>query len=194
MDLHANVTEYFHEVVTSALRETEVRATASTEFYLVNLLTEFTAAPVGDEPLALKLARVQETAAPEGKAQGLKEIGDESLVVTGLFSDSLQRKLVAPDYYISMGASAYRQLASLVSATRTSAASFFSSVYEELAAKFGRFVAVLQEIRRHTNLHGGGPNLLRMYEAYVRSGGAWLESRLRAAGLILPVGLTGAAN
>jgi hypothetical protein len=191
MDLHQSVTEFFHGAVTDALRHKDVRAAQSTEFYLVNLLVEFTATPVSEEPLALKLARVNEISGTDGKVKGLKEIGDQSLVVSGLFSDSLNRKLIDPGYYIAMGASAYQQLSGLVGTTRSSAATFFSAVYQELAAKFDRFVDVLQEIRRNTNLVGGGSNLLRLYEAYVKGGGEWLERRLREAGMIVP---TGAAN
>jgi hypothetical protein len=161
-----------------------VEATEPTEFYLVNLLSEFTATPVSEEPLALKLVRVQESSATDKKVKGLKEIGDQSLVVTGLFTDSLARKLVDVNYYIAMGANAYQQLAGLLAATRTTAPSFFQAVYEELAAKFTRFVEVLQEIRRNTHLVGGG-NIIGMYEAYLKTGDEWLARRLREAGVLL---------
>src|SRR5262249_52463221 len=193
MDLHHTVHEFFHGAVTDALRAQDVRATEPTEFYLVNLLSEFTATQVSEEPLALKLARVQETPATDGKVKGLKEIGDQSLVVSGLFTDSIARKLIDVNYYIAMGASAYERLAGLVAASRGSAAVFFRGVYEELAGNFARFVEVLQEIRRNCNLVGG-TNLLRMYEAYARSGGEWLARRLREAGLILPHRPSGPAN
>ena len=184
MDLHTTVTEFFHGQVTDALRAQDVQATQPTEFYLVNLLSEFTAMPVSEEPLALKLVRVQESSAADKKVKGLKEIGDHSLVVTGLFSDSLSRKLVNVNYYIAMGTNAYGQLASLIASTRSSASSFFQAIYEELAAKFARFVEVLQEIRRNTHLVGGG-NIIGLYEAYLKSGDEWLARRLREAGVLL---------
>jgi hypothetical protein len=184
MDLHTTVTEFFHGQVTDALRAQDVQATQPTEFYLVNLLSEFAATPVSEEPLALKLVRVQESSATDKKVKGLKEIGDHSLVVTGLFSDSLSRKLVNVNYYIAMGTNAYGQLASLIASTRTSASTFFQAVYEELAAKFARFVEVLQEIRRNTHLVGGG-NIIGLYEAYLKSGDEWLARRLREAGVLL---------
>ncbi len=186
MELHPTVNEFFHGAVTDALRAQDVSATEPTEFYLVNLLVEFTATQVSEEPLALKLARVREIPTPDGKVKGLKEIGDQSLVVSGLFTDSLARKLIDVNYYIAMGANAYQQLSSLI-ASRGSAAVFFRGVYEELSGKFARFVEVLQEIRRNTSLVGGS-NLLRLYEAYVTTGGDWLERRLRDAGLVLPKG------
>jgi hypothetical protein len=184
MDLHTTVTEFFHGQVTEALRAQDLHATQLTEFYLVNLLSEFTAMPVSEEPLALKLVRVQESSATDKKVKGLKEIGDQSLVVTGLFSDSLSRKLVDVNYYIAMGTNAYGQLAGLIASTRSSTSAFFQAVYEELAAKFARFVEVLQEIRRNTHLTGSG-NIIGLYEAYLKSGDEWLARRLREAGVLL---------
>jgi hypothetical protein len=151
MDLHPTVTEFFHDAVTEALSKRHVDATEPTEFYLVNLLTEFmNTRSLSTEPLALKLAEVS-SKGPDERARGLKEIGDTSLYVSGFFSESLQRKLVPVDYYVAMGGAAYGQLANLIGMTHGSATGFFRQVYNELAAKFARFVEVLGEIRRGLN-------------------------------------------
>jgi hypothetical protein len=185
MDVHATVTEFFHAEVVSALRAQSVTAAEPTEFYLVNLLAEFTKqSHVDDEPLALKLAGVAH-AAPDVKAKGLKEVGDTSLVVSGFFGESLTRRLVDVDYYMAMGCSAYGQLATLMEVSRGSGSAFFRAAYQELAAKFAAFVQVLSEIRRKTNFAGAsGPNLLRLCEAWARTGNEWLERRLREAGVV----------
>src|SRR5688572_2890436 len=179
MEVHRTVTGFFHEAVTEALRAQQVSATEPTEFYLVNLLAEFTkTSQVDNEPLALKMAQAK-VATPDERARSLKEIGDTTLYVTGFFSDSLTRRLVDVDYYMAMGGSAYAQLAGLVGAThrQASAAQTFHDVYDELAEKFPRFVDVLQEIRTRTNFAGGG-NLVRMCEEWVKTGSEWLERRL----------------
>lgn len=183
MELHANVTEFFRDAVVDALRSQSVTAAEPTEFYLVNLLAEFTkVSKVSEEPLALKMAQVA-GAMPDVKAKGLKEIGDTSLVVSGFFGDSLSRSLVDVDYYIAMGGSAYGQLAQLVGASRGSASGFFREAYLELAAKFDDFVQVLSEVRRHTNV-GGSTNLLRLCEQWAKTGNEWLAKRLRATGVV----------
>src|SRR5215475_6557377 len=170
MELHATVTEFFRDAVVDALRSQSVTAAEPTEFYLVNLLSEFTkASRVGDEPLAFKMAQAA-AALPDVKAKGLKEIGDTSLVVSGFFGDSLSRGLVDADYYIAMGASAYAQLARLMAASRGSASGFFREAYLELAAKFEAFVQVLGEVRRHTNVGAGSTNLLRLCEQWAKTG------------------------
>jgi hypothetical protein len=184
MDLHANVNEFFHDAVLTALRSKQVTAAEPTEFYLVNLLAEFTkASHVDEEPLALKMAQLA-SAAPDVRARGLKEIGDTSLYVSGFFGDSLTRRLVDIDYYIAMGGAAYGQLATLVGMSRGSASAFFRAAYNELAAKFRAFVAVLGEVRRNTSFVSGGGNVLRLYEEWVKTGNEWLERRLRAAGVL----------
>lgn len=184
MDVHPTVTEFFRDAVVGAMRTKQVTAAEPTEFYIVNLLAEFTkASHVDREPIALKMAQLAH-ASPDVRAKGLKEIGDTSLYVSGFFADSLSRRLVDVDYYIAMGGSAYSQLATLMTTTRGSAADFFRAAYDELASKFGAFVAVLTEVRRNTNLGHGGGNVLRLYEQWVKTGGEWLEQRLRDAGLL----------
>jgi hypothetical protein len=186
MDLHPTVTEFFRDAVVDALRSKQVTAGGPTEFYLVNLLAEFTkVSHVDEEPLALKMAQIA-AATPDVKARGLKEIGDTSLYVSGFFADSLTRRLVDVDYYMAMGGSAYGQLAGLVGMTKGSASDFFREAYQELAAKFAAFVTVLAEVRRNTHFAGGGGNLLRVYEQWLKNGGEWLERRLRDAGLFAP--------
>jgi hypothetical protein len=190
MDLHATVTEFFRDAVTDALRSRKVSVGEPTEFYIVNLLAEYTkASKVDEEPLALKMAEIA-NASPDARARGLKEIGDTSLYVSGFFSDSLARRLVDVDYYIAMGGSAYGQLAKIIGMTRGSATDFFRAVYNELAAKFGSFVEVLNEVRRSTAMSGGG-NLVRLYEEWTRTGSEGLAKRLREAGLIGPDALHG---
>src|SRR5262245_52661987 len=107
MDVHRSVSEYFHGAITQALKTQQVDAGGATEFYLVNLLVEFTdASRVDEEPLALKMAAAN-GGTPGERAKTLKDIGDTSLYLSGFFADHLTRKLVDVDYYIAMGGSAY---------------------------------------------------------------------------------------
>ena len=193
MDLHATVSDFFREAVTDAMRTRKVSAGEPTEFYLVNLLVEYTkASKVDEEPLALKMAEIANLA-PDARAKGLKEIGDTSLYISGFFSDSLnsRRRLVDVDYYIAMGATAYGQLEGIISMTRGSATEFFRAVYRELATKFGTFVEVLHEVRKQTSLGSSSGNLVKLYEEWLETGSEWLARRLRDSGLLL---VKGASN
>src|SRR5437016_503173 len=108
MDLKSagSLSEFFKDAVERALRNQKVETTELTEFYLVQLLSEFAHAPRSDEALALQVCEGL-SAAPVARAQKLREVGDTSLFISGFFPDSLNRSLVDVDYYIGMGEIAY---------------------------------------------------------------------------------------
>src|SRR5262245_49044022 len=105
--------EYFKELVEAALVRQRIGAGELTSYYVVQLLAGFVERPAGDDPddvpLAFQLTRALERVGPEQRAR-LKQIGDISLFVSGFFSDSLRRKLVDVDYYVSVGGCAYEAL------------------------------------------------------------------------------------
>lgn len=185
MELHRTVTEFFHEAVTQALRSRDVAAAEPTEFYLVNLLVEFTdARRVEEEPLALKLIEANQAPTPDERARALKEVGDTSLYVSGFFAASLSRRLVDVDYYIQIGGSAYAQLARLIAMTRGTATRFFREAYAELAHKFPQFVEVLGEVRASTDTAGSN-DIVKLYDEWRRTGSEAIERRLRQLGVAL---------
>jgi hypothetical protein len=109
--------------------------------------------------------------------RALKEVGDTTLYVAGFFADSLQRKLVGVDYYMDLGQAAYHELA------RRLQASSVAEIYAELSGKFPRFVEVLMEVRRHVAF--ASQDVVHLYEEWVRTRSAWVESRLRALGVLV---------
>ena len=106
---------YFKELLDSALARQHVTAGDLTAYYLVNLLCQFVRADACDgfgrnaEPLALRLTRALEQGGSAQWAQ-LRSLGDVSLFVSGYFADSLPRRAVNVDYYVSMGEYAYGSL------------------------------------------------------------------------------------
>ena len=176
---HFSVAEYFHEVVTEAIRNQGVDTSETAEYYLVNLLAAFTKAPVDDEPLALKIATAA-NAAPDERARQLKDVGDTSLYVSGFFADSLQRRLVDVDYYIELGGRAYGELARYFRVYRHSEV---GEVYVELHEKFPRFVDVLAEISEKSAMTSQ-KGVVQLYERWLRTGSERVAQRLRAQGVI----------
>jgi hypothetical protein len=186
MDLHLNVTEFFHGAVTSALKAKDVAASEPTEFYLVTLLTDFmNVQHLSEEPIAIKMAQAKEATTPEARARALKEIGDTTLYMSGFFAERIPGRhgLVDVDYYISMGGSAYGQLATMGGSTRATAAQFFRAAYTELSQKFAEFVDVLAAVREGAGL-GSGPSLVKLCEEWVRTGSETAERRLRESGVV----------
>lgn len=184
--LAASVDEYFHEVVTDALSAVDLDASEPASWYLVGLLGDFTKARLTDEPLGLKLAAPVEDAGE--RMRTLKQVGDTSLYVAGFFAESLSRTLVDVDYYVGLGQSAYGQLARSFGGTRSNRS--IGEVYEELAEKFPKFVDVLMQVRKRTNLAelNQTTDIGKLYEIWLRTRDEWVEKKLKAAGLIVDPG------
>jgi len=158
--------EFFKELVDGALAHQGLAANELTAFYVVQLLANFVerrASGTEDDtaPLALRLAHALETGGSRQRTT-LKQIGDFSLFVSGFFSDSLNRKVVDVDYYVSIGGYAYTALSR--SETDT-----FSTVFAELAEKFVGFVDVLSEVSERTSC-ASNADVLRLYEKWLRTG------------------------
>jgi hypothetical protein len=178
--LAASVDDFFHEVVTDALSAVDLDASEPAGWYLVGLLGEFTTARLSDEPLGLKLAAAPDS--PEQRVRTLKEVGDTSLYVAGFFAESLTRSLIDVDYYVGLGQTAYAQLARSLGPRRS-----IGEVYEELAAKFPQFVDVLAQVRKRVTIAelNATSDISRLYEIWLRTRDAWVEKKLKQAGLLV---------
>ena len=166
--------EYFKELVDVALAHHRLNTQELTAYYVVQLLASFLQRPLTDEngedvPLAVRLARALECGGVRQRTS-LKEIGDVALFVSGFFSDSLNRKLVDVDYYVSIGGCAYNALSRVETDT-------FSPVFAELGEKFVGFVGVLSEVSERTSC-ASNSDLMRLYEK-------WLKTRSRRSGQLL---------
>jgi hypothetical protein len=171
--------EYFKELVETAMGHQRLAVHDVTAFYLVNLLTGFvqldrSAAP-NDEPLGARLA-VALQASGSRQRDGLREVGDLSLFISGYFSDSLTRSLVDVDYYIQLGERAYGSLA------RQSHQNLVD-VFEELAENFPACVDVLGEVSERSALTSNS-DVLRLYERWLRTGSRRSGDLLAERGIV----------
>ena len=178
--LPASPVEFFKEQVEGAMARQRLQASDWTVYYLVNLLASFVS-PVrveqmhGQDPLGLRLARALK--AEGGPARDdLRQIADHSLFLAGFFGDSLQRRLVDLDYYISLGGFAYSRLASHDDA--------FADVFGELSDKFVPMVDVLADISDRAC--GSNRDLLRVYGRWLRTGSQRDQALLVERGLSAP--------
>jgi hypothetical protein len=158
-----SVVEFFKELVEGALVHQRVNAGELTAFYIVHLLTGFLQQSSEDdtEPLALKLAAALQSGGTRQR-ETLRQVGDLSLFTSGFFSDSLRRRLVDVDYYVSIGGCAYGALSHDGRDT-------FSPVFAELADKFVSFVDVISEVSERTACTSN-TDLLRLYERWLKTG------------------------
>jgi hypothetical protein len=169
--------EYFKDLVEAALAHQRIAARELTSFYVVNLLTGFLQRPAEEDetPMAFRLAEALDAVGLRQRAH-LRQIGDLSLFISGFFADSLNRKLVDVDYYVSIGGTAYAAL----SRYETDA---LSSVFAELADNFIRFVDVLSEVSERASLSSNA-DLLRLYERWLRTGSRRCGQLLAERGVV----------
>ena len=176
---HESATEYFKELVESAIDHQHLTPHGLTSFYLVNLLTGFvhfdrSAVASDEEPLAVRFTRAMQAAGAKQR-DSLREVGDESLFISGFFSDSLNKRPVDIDYYIQLGECAYASLARREDT--------LAEVFNELSEKFSSFVDVLGEVSEHSALTSNS-DLLRLYEKWLRTGSKRSGDLLIARGIV----------
>jgi hypothetical protein len=175
-------TEYFKELVESAVSRQQLRANELTTYYLVDLLCRFMRpdqrSAFSDDagvPLALRLGRALESGGLEQRAR-LRNLGDFSLFMSGFFSDSLRRQAVDIDYYVSMGEYAYGSLS-------RRDADAFGEVFSELARKFVPYMDVLADVSDHSGVRSS-TDVLRLYEKWLRTGSPRDGQRLADRGIL----------
>ncbi len=114
------------------------------------------------------------------KKASLKRLGDICLLITGLFPDSLRRKIVDIDYYFGMGGLAYGQLAHFQFSALT------RTLFDELSKKFIPFSNVLGEMSEKSGLQSNR-DLLRLYERWLLTGNDRLKKLLNEKGIAAPI-------
>lgn len=186
IETNPSVPDFFRNTVKTILKNKKLQIQESTEFYVVNLLSTAVVSSQEDAdpnyfeaPLAELFGKALSSHNPIEQYAILKQLGDQSLFISGFFGDSLHRKLVDVDYYISMGESAYGQLHDL---SRQKEHDFFAETFDEMAKKFTAFVDVLSEISEKANMTNN-QDLLRLYERWLYTKSDRLREKLQEAGI-----------
>jgi hypothetical protein len=192
---HRNLRGYFDQGVSNALEKQHIRVDDHTRVYLVNLLTHFadsrnlfdhTKDGLRIRALAEHYADAHFADHPREREMALRRLGDVALFVASAFSDSLSRRSVDLDYYIAMGGNAYGELAradAVGSAIRAA-----HQVFQQLAECFVQCMDVLAEVVRPS---ANERDILRLYEAWLRTGSQRAARRLRSLGIDPINGLKG---
>src|SRR5687768_11608383 len=113
--------EYFREALGAALKKTSVQLSDGAQVYVVNLLTEFARSENvyagterGEKPVFVELLTRAQEAEPQEAVRIYKHMGDQSLYLTGFFTEAMEKQPVGVDYYVSMGGNAYASVAGLM--------------------------------------------------------------------------------
>ena len=190
--LETDLNEFFRDEVGVARSDLGVEIDEMTEFYVVNLLCDYSMcgpsmpAP-GAEPLALLHKRANE-ASMATRMKLLKNLGDVALYVSGFFAEFIERSLVDIDYYISMGGNAYGSLSDIVGGKPQG--DTFAGLYNKLSDQFTEIVDLLMEISdRHHQTKNADADLLKLYDRWARTGSERIQKLLLEKGLIPTDGL-----
>jgi len=184
--------EFFRARMEEAQRKHRINLREVTQFYVVNLLSEFLDSKrlylqrdegIAEEPLALIYGRAAAAQNSLEQFRLFKELGDKSLYVSGFFGDSLKGKVVDIDYYIAMGENAYRYVWSL--SRDRHQGDLFQEVFGELSEKFVSLVDLLSAVSESTEMTSDR-DLLRLYERWLATKSERLSHKLKENG-ILPV-------
>jgi hypothetical protein len=181
----SEVRDYFATELRTVLSKRKVSADQSFE-YLVDLLVRymrsdnfFDQTPDGklqDNVLAHLYAKYLEGTG-ETKHVALKRLGDVCLLVTGIFPESLRKKIVGMNYYFGMGGAAYSTLSDLQFSDMA------KTLFSELAAKFKDYSNVLSELSESNGLQRNS-DLLQLYERWLTTGDDRLKARLAENGIV----------
>lgn len=178
--------EYFRGPVHSAIQRRDVDASAASETYLVQLLTEFAnPAPetrsTFDRPVSFLLKEAMEATGAE-RFKRLQSLGDGVLYGLGFFGQSLHgsdRK-----YYVLVGESAYAHAARMLRARQGITGG--PDVLDELARKFEVFAAVIAWVADFLMAQSarGQEGLLKVYERWLKTGSSVLKEELGERGIM----------
>ncbi|MGV3620608.1 MAG: hypothetical protein ACO1OB_07310 [Archangium sp.] len=184
--LSGSLKEFFRLMVGEVVKRQGVSIEEVTEFYVVNLLSEYAQAERlfdkevnghrEHEPLAMLYHRALQQDRDE-KIRTLRRLGDVSLYTAGYFNSSLNDRAVGADYYMQMGRNAYAALADI-------SANNFAGVYQELCIKFSALVEVLEEISARGLAANGPEGQLRVFQSWQRTGNDRLEAVLIDSGML----------
>lgn len=181
--------EYFQDSISDALNNQQVEAAEDTVHYVVNLLANFirsenlfehTPDGVILKPLAEFYAEAVQGGTTADQHRALRRLGDVALFISGVFSQSLNRRVVDIDYYVAMGGSAYSYLSDDLRGK--SGALALTEIFDELSNKFVDFVDVLAEVSERTHI-GNHADIMRVYELWVRTGSRRAARTLRSVGI-----------
>ena len=134
----------WHSLVKEAEQQCSCQLDESMESYLVFTLMRF----MKDQDLAtqaMALAYLRSHGLPKSmRIEQLRDIGDQCLLLSGLYPKHAERRLVRVSYYVNIGRSAYHHISDNVQKS-------VAELYRQLAEAFITLMDLLQAIREFSS-------------------------------------------
>lgn len=179
--------QYFSELLKEACSHNKIIIPEHNEYYILNLLNYYIDSKNLFSPyLEDQSERPPDTFAelyltalgseePKNK-ELMKILADRALYLSGFFGDSLQKHTVDLDYYMSIGSSAYSNLATWTKEDT------IADVYHLLSKKFIHYVNILSYISEKSSIQANN-DILRLYERYLQTGSSLAREKLNQLGI-----------
>lgn len=133
----------WHTLVHEAEQDYGCHLDEAMQSYLVFTLMRFAKNPQLNAK-ALALDYLTSHHLPNGiRSEQLRDIGDQCLLVSGLFPQSAEKRQVSVDYYVDLGRSAYQHIGSVTQKG-------IAELYQQLAESFILLMDLLQTIRQYS--------------------------------------------
>lgn len=135
--LHPTDISQWHALVNEAQASTQIILPEDMESYLVFLLMRFAHTPeLMESVLALDFLDAMQTVGSR-QVERLRDVGDKSLLLSGLFPGIAARRHVQLTYFTAMGQAAYSSVSELESLE-------VAPLYQELSDQFEELQVVLR--------------------------------------------------
>lgn len=172
--------EYFKQLTLQAATSAGLSYTQDALDYIASLLNRSLKSRPNEETqglMAVSLMSALEKT-PIEQLRVSQQVGDISLTVAGVFSDSLNKKLLNIEYYVEMGTTGY-QLAHQLSQTHES-----ETLFWELSNRFSIYLEILHRVAHKVGLINA-KNILNIYEKWLQTQSPHFKKLLAANGIIL---------
>ena len=138
--LEPTATAQWKQLLLLAKQQNNCQLHEDVESYLIFTLSRFTRFPeLTSRPLGPDLLNCNQLLG-HAKENQLRDVGDQCLLLTGLFPQRADKRLVKVGYYVDLGMTAYQHLSDLLKRA-------FADLYQMLAQNFVQMMDVLQSIR-----------------------------------------------
>lgn len=189
LELFVTPQSYFQELVSRGLSSRKLSTSPHVETYLVKILNFYLdARNLHDDTYSDEQGSKNPKTYAEmflhalncddfRKIELLRKIGDRTLYISGIFGDSLQRKIVDVDYYVNIGGSAYAAL------SQTTKNGELVNVYSTISQNFVDFVDVFTYVS-HNSFIKSDQSVLRLYDRYMKTGSDLAREKLIELGVL----------
>jgi hypothetical protein len=137
--LHPTDISQWHALVNEAQASTQLILPENTESYLVFLLMRFSQSPeLAESVLAIDFLNSMQAVGTR-QVELLREVGDKSLLLSGLFPGIAEKRHVQLQYFTDMGQAAYLTVSELEQDE-------IGALYHELSCQFKQLRQVLKAL------------------------------------------------